>query len=107
MMIEPGCSSIRRITPCQIRKPASVTTNDGTPMSATIEPCTRPITAQMTIAADDRQQPADLVPAAGQLELGNRDGTDAGDVADREVDLAEQEDEDDAEGEHRRARPSG
>src|SRR5262249_11285579 len=50
----------------------------------------------------DRQQPADLVPAAGQLELGNGDGTDAGHVADREIDLPDQEDEDDAEGEHRR-----
>ena len=49
-----------------------------------------------------RQQPVDLVPAAGQLELGNRDGTDAGHVADREIDLPDQEDEDDAEGEHRR-----
>src|SRR6185437_14003096 len=37
-----------------------------------------------------------------QLELGNRDGADSGHVADREIDLPEQENEDDAEGEHRR-----
>src|SRR2546427_240771 len=38
MMIVPRCSSTCRITPCQIRKPASVTTNEGTPTNATIEP---------------------------------------------------------------------
>ena len=42
-----------------------------------------------------------VVRATGQLELGDRKRGDAAEVADREVDLAEQEDEDDAVGEHR------
>src|SRR5438270_10781588 len=40
--------------------------------------------------------------APGELELSHREGADPGDVADREIDLAEQEDEDDAVSEHRR-----
>ena len=44
------------------------------------------------------------VPARpGQLELRDDQRADAGEVADREVDLAEQQHEDDAVGEHRRA----
>ena len=39
-------------------------------------------------------------PLPGQLELRNGHGADPGHVADREVDLAEQKDEDDAVGEH-------
>ncbi len=42
--------------------------------------------------------------AARQLELGDDEGGDTAEVADREVDLAEEEDEDDAVGEHRHAR---
>ena len=79
-----------------------MTTNDGTPTRATIEPCPKPITRTNGDAGQHRQQPVDLVPAAGPLELGNCDGADPGHVADREIDLPEQEDEDDAEGEHRR-----
>ena len=45
--------------------------------------------------------PRDLVPTRRIHELGRREGTDPGHVADREVDLAEQEDEHDAVGEHR------
>ena len=37
------------------------------------------------------------------VSSGDDDAGDAADVADREVDLADQEDEDDAVGEHRRA----
>ena len=45
-----------------------------------------------------------VVVAAGQLELGDRQGRDPAQVPDREVDLAQQEDEDDAVGEHGDAR---
>ena len=45
-----------------------------------------------------------MMPAVRLLELGGDDAGDRAQVRDREVDLAEQQDEDDAEGEHRRAR---
>ena len=44
----------------------------------------------------DRDQARVLVTRARQLQLGNDDARDAADVADREVDLADQEHEDDA-----------
>ena len=91
------------ITPCQIWYPASVTTNAGTPISATIEPWNAPISAQARDRERDREHAAVLVGAAGQRELGDDDARDAADVADREVDLADQEHEHDAVGEHRHA----
>ena len=39
------------ITPWQISSPASVTTNDGTPRKAMIEPCAAPITAPTSTAS--------------------------------------------------------
>ena len=51
----------------------------------------------------DREQARELVRAARQRQLGDDDARDAADVADREVDLADQEHEDDAVGEHRHA----
>ena len=45
------------ITPCQISKPASVTTNDGTPISATIEPWNAPITVPASDGEQDRDEP--------------------------------------------------
>ena len=45
------CGIDFRTTPCQISKPASVTTNDGTPMSATIEPWNAPMAVPATSAA--------------------------------------------------------
>ncbi len=39
------------ITPCQISYPASVTTNEGTPISATTEPWAAPISVAATIAS--------------------------------------------------------
>ena len=79
-----------------------MTTNDGTPMSATNEPCRTPITAPATSAARDRDQPRVVVARARQLQLGDDDAGDAADVADREVDLADQEHEDDADRDHGR-----
>ena len=65
MMIEPGTASLCRITPCQIRKPASVTTNDGTPTRATIEPCPKPITTQMAMPASIASSPLIWCPLPG------------------------------------------
>src|SRR5581483_5383825 len=52
---------------------------------------------------DHGEETRNLVPAAGQLELGDDQRPDAGEVADRQVDLAEEQHEDDTEREHRRA----
>ncbi len=46
-----------RTTPCQISKPASVTTNEGTPMSATTDPWKAPISMPATIAAKMQSSP--------------------------------------------------
>ena len=51
---------------------------------------------------EDRDDPRDLVPVR-ESQLRDDDARDAADVADREVDLADQEDEDDAVGEQRHA----
>ena len=103
MMIVPRCSSVFRITPCQIRKPPSVTTNDGTPTNATIDPWMRADRGADGDRDHHREQAVDLVAAARKLQLRHDERADAGEVADREVDLAEQQHEDDAEREHRRA----
>src|SRR6266566_6545825 len=63
------------MTPCQIRRPASVTTNDGTPTLA----------------------------ATRELELGDGQGRYPAQISDRKVDLAKQEDEDHSEREHGQA----
>ena len=52
----------------------------------------------------DRPDAAEKMAAVGLLQLGAHDADEAAEVRDREVDLAEQQDEHDAEGEHRRAR---
>ena len=44
------CGIDFKMTPCQIWKPASVTTNDGTPISATIEPWKAPIAMPIKMA---------------------------------------------------------
>ena len=104
MMITPRSSSTCRITPCQISRPARVTTNDGTPTLATIVPWPSADQAGDEDREGDGDHPRIVVRAPGQLELGHREGGDAAEVADREVDLPEEEDEDDAVGEHRHAR---
>jgi hypothetical protein len=53
---------VRRITPCQIRKPASVTTNDGTPISATIEPWKAPIAVVTRSAIRMQTRPGRCAP---------------------------------------------
>ena len=80
-----------------------MTTNDGTPTNATIEPWTRADRGADGDRDDHRDDAVQLVAAARKLELRDDERADAGEVADREVDLAEQQHEDDAEGEHRRA----
>ena len=51
--------------------------------------------------SEDRDEPVVLMRAARELELRDDHARDAADVADREVDLTDQEDEDDAVGEQR------
>ena len=80
-----------------------MTTNDGTPTNATIEPWNGADPAHASDRDQHREDAVQLMAAAGQLQLGDDQRADAGHVADREVDLAEQEHEDDAEREHRRA----
>ena len=99
--ITPG--TVRWITPCQISKPASVTTNDGTPTSATIDPWKAPISAAARIARKTQRYQG-RCGAVRQLRLGDDDAGDAADEGDGEVDLADQEHEDDAVGEQARAR---
>ena len=53
---------VRRITPCQISKPASVTTNDGTPIRATIEPWKAPISVAARIARKTQTNHGRLAP---------------------------------------------
>ena len=81
-----------------------MTTNDGTPTLATIVPWPRPISAGEGDREDDGDNARIVVRAPGQLELGHRKRGDAAEVADREVDLPEEKDEDDAVGEHGHAR---
>ena len=104
MMIRPPAPSVRWITPCQTSSPASVTTNDGTPMSATNEPWNAPISAATPSARTIGQIPGRSWPLSGFCSSAHDDAGDAADVRDREVDLADQQHEDDAVGEHRRAR---
>ena len=59
--ITPGVI-VRWITPCQISKPASVTTNDGTPIRATIEPWKAPISVAARIARKMQTQPGQMAP---------------------------------------------
>src|SRR5438034_396891 len=51
MPITPSLPSRCRIRPSKASKPASVTTNDGTPMRATNDPCSAPSSAPVTSAS--------------------------------------------------------
>jgi hypothetical protein len=66
--ITPG--SVGWITPCQIRSPASVTTNDGTPISATNEPWKAPIAVVQE--RDQDAEPAREVGAGRELRAARR-----------------------------------
>ena len=103
-MITPRSSSVDRITPCQISRPASVTTNDGTPIFATIAPWPRPIAPVTITARAIAMSPGIVVRATGELELGDNQGGDAAEVPDREVDFPEEQHEHDAVGDHRDTR---
>ena len=63
MMITPRTWRTFRITPCQMSKPARVTTNDGTPTFATKVPCAAPITATTASAARMQAQPGQFCPS--------------------------------------------
>ncbi len=53
---------VRLITPCQISNPASVTTKEGTPISATIEPWKAPINVAARIARKMQTRPGRCTP---------------------------------------------
>ena len=94
-----------RTTPDQIRKPARVTTNDGTPAFVITIACRNPIAVVQRSANGDRRppRPARIV---GAEEERHHDGSHGADERDGEVDLADQEDEDDADRNRRDRRPS-
>ena len=87
-------------TPFQASRPASVTTNDGTPILVMIRPCSVPIPRPAREHDHDRQRRRQLV-AVGREQQRGEHAADAGHEADREVDLAEQQGERDAHGDHR------
>ena len=84
-------------TPFQAINPASVTTNDGMPTLANRMPWKAPIAAPAASAATMRDHGRHLV-AVGDQEDGDDHARHARHVADRQVDLAEQQHEDDAHG---------
>ena len=94
--ITPG--TVSWITPCHTRNPASVTTNDGTPISATNDPWSAPIAVVARIAAAMQTHHVRSEPV-GILQLGGDHSGDPAHEGDREVDLADEKDEDDAVGE--------
>ena len=87
----PPLSSISS-TPWKARNAARVTTNDGMPTFATRKPSTRPMTRPVTSAAGMAQYQAAVV---GQQDRHDR-AADAAGEAGGQVDLAQQQDEDQA-----------
>ena len=101
MPITPCVPSIWMITPFQASRPASVTTNDGTPRKATIEPCTAPITAPTSSAPPMAMYHGYSCDEPESCSSATTTAAEPAEVADREVDLADQEHEDDAHRHHR------
>ena len=91
-------SNIQIITPCQPMNPASVTMNEGSRRRVMSVPRMRPITVVAPTPGQDGQPPGKVV--RGRYQSGHQAGTDAGDEDHGQVDLAEQKDEDLADGEH-------
>ena len=84
-----------------------MTTNEGTPRNATKLPWKAADQRRDGDGHRDREHALHLPALVGDLELGDDDARDPGDVADREVDLAEQEHEDDADRDRRHPRHLG
>ena len=89
--IVPPEPRIRSITPCQNRNPASVTTNEGSPIRVMIVPCSRPMPAHASSADGHRAHHGQ--PWSGDAASAMITAADAGHEADREVDLAQQQHE--------------
>ena len=89
-----------RTTPDQMSRPASVTTNDGTPAFVITSAWTKPI-AVVTRSANDDRRPPGPARVVGTQEQRHHDAADRADEGDREVDLADQEHEDDADRDRR------
>ena len=88
-------------TPFQASRPASVTTNDGMPTFVMSSPCSRPIAeAGARAPARSPTTVGSSLPSGEQQQRGEH-AADAGDEADRQVDLAQQQHEDDAHGDDR------
>ena len=90
-------------TPFQPSSPASVTTKDGIPIFVMIKPCSRPIRARAERRGDRHGRRR--LRAVGHQQHRRDHAGDAADVADREVDLAEQQDEDEAHRDDREPAP--
>ena len=91
---EPMSSST---TPFHASRPASVTTNDGIPIRVMMSPCSVPIAAPRRARDEEADRRGSSLPS-GVSRIAVEHTGDTRDVADREVDLAEQEDADDAHG---------
>ena len=101
MLIEPVVAEHLSSAPCQASRPARVTTNEGTPKRREDKPWKSPIAVADPEPGDDRQVGG---PAVLDVEHRHHRGGEAADGADREVDLAEQQHEDDADRDQRRSR---
>ena len=99
----PPSPRIRSMTPCQNSNPARVTMNEGSPILVMIVPYSSPIKAQTTSAA--RIAAHQGHPIVGFASSATTTPPTPGDVADREVDLAEQQRIDLAHGQQREDRP--
>ena len=97
-LIEPVSPRTRSCMPCQPSSPARVTTNEGMPKAVTKKPLKRPIavpTSNPTTSARSGFSPSLT------LSTAITDCREPADRADREVDLAEQQDEDHADRDRR------
>ena len=81
-----------------------MTTNEGMPRNATKAPWTPPISAVTVTAMPIAMTPLTCQLSSGICSCATTTPATPDDVADREVDLAEQQDEDDADGDRRDAR---
>ena len=97
-LTEPVSPSTDSSAPCQPSRPARVTTNEGIPKVVTMKPLKRPISGADGEAGEDRELGRKAL-LDGEHRHHRRG--EAADGADREVDLAEQQDEHDADRDRR------
>ena len=96
MMTVPSSPMSSRTTPFQASRPASVTTNDGTPTFVMISPCRTPMARPASERDDHRRAGARTrCGCRGRSAARSMHARHAADEADRQVDLPQQQDEDD------------